>query len=73
MSKFLYFLAFVFLLSSCSNRLGIMKRRYNKGYYISHGSDPARTSVAKQTKTKHPAEASTTPASKKKFSLLLIK
>lgn len=46
-------LAIVFL-ASCSGKYGVMKRRYNKGYYIAHSSkinNPVQHSEQKELKT----------------------
>ena len=37
-NKLLLYVAAVFILSSCAGKLGITKRRYTKGYFVSHQS-----------------------------------
>lgn len=44
--KLFIFMAAIILLSSCSGKLGITKRRYTKGFYVSHCKD--KPSVKKQ-------------------------
>ncbi|TND01982.1 MAG: hypothetical protein FD123_4133 [Bacteroidetes bacterium] len=58
------------LFSSCGSNLSIMKRRYNDGYYVSHGSGKQKTAVPKEERkipfeTKRPSPAAQSQARKK--------
>src|SRR4051812_9065904 len=52
-TKSILILICIGLMTSCSSKFGVMKRRYNKGFYVSVSHD-TKTPVAhhKQTKTK---------------------
>jgi hypothetical protein len=38
--KIIFPILAILILGSCSSKFGVMKRRYNKGYYIAHHSKP---------------------------------
>ncbi len=38
----------ILLMPSCSSKMGLMKRHYSKGYYVSHSGSKNKTPIAKE-------------------------
>lgn len=50
MKKLILFLSAVIFLSACSNKIGLQKRRYNKGFYVSTSKDRVNPEINKHVK-----------------------
>ncbi|MBK9283303.1 MAG: hypothetical protein IPM51_03195 [Sphingobacteriaceae bacterium] len=42
----------VLMLASCSSKIGIVKRKYNKGYYIAHSGKQKNTTIQSKSQSK---------------------
>ncbi len=50
MKKLALFLSAVIFLSACSNKIGLQKRKYNKGFYVSTSKDKSSSEINKNNK-----------------------
>jgi uncharacterized membrane protein YqaE (UPF0057 family) len=56
-TKAILMLICIGMLTSCAGKFGVMKRRYNKGYYVSHSSDPKQQHKPEARKTERDHKA----------------
>jgi hypothetical protein len=57
MKKIIYVLITIIFFSNCLNKITLVKRKFNKGYYISvvkkHSTQKGNQNIVKQNQTKH--------------------